>query len=64
MSTVSIAPRTGLASIKEAAAFLALSPGKLYLMINSGECPVKRFGRSVRVPWQWLQDQASAGSQQ
>lgn len=64
MSTVSIAPRTGLASIKEAAEYLALSPGKLYLMINSGQCPVKRFGRSVRVPWQWLHDQASADSRQ
>ncbi len=48
----------GLASIPVAAEFLSLSRNKLYQLINSGAVPSKRFGRSVRIPWQWLHQQA------
>jgi excisionase family DNA binding protein len=64
MSVVAAVPRLGLASITDAAAFLAVSRGKLYQMIHAGECPSKRFGRSVRIPWQWLHDQASMSEQE
>jgi excisionase family DNA binding protein len=53
-----IEPKTGLASIPNAAAFLSISVGKLYMMLNAGEIPCKRFGRSVRIPWAWLNQQA------
>lgn len=55
--TASLVPK-GLCSIPEAAKFLSISRGKVYLMINSGECPSKRFGKSVRIPWEWLLKQA------
>ena len=48
----------GLASIAEAAEYLSLSRNKLYQLINSGDVPSKRFGRSVRIPWEWLLQQA------
>ena len=48
----------GLASITVAAEFLSLSRNKLYQLVNSGEVPSRRFGRSVRSPWQWLHQQA------
>ena len=48
----------GLASITAAAEFLSLSRNKLYQLVNSGEVPSRRFGRSVRIPWQWLHQQA------
>jgi len=51
-------PPIGLAGITEAAEFLSVSRGKLYAMVNAGECPSKRFGKSVRVPWVWLLAQA------
>ena len=54
--------KTGLAPIPEAAKFLSISRGKMYLMINSGECPSKRFGKSVRIPWTWLLKQAEVAS--
>ena len=51
-------PQLGLAAIPVAAAFLSVSRGKMYAMVNAGECPSKRFGKSVRVPWSWLHAQA------
>lgn len=53
----------GLAAIPAAAKFLAVSKGKLYMMIQAGECPSRRFGRSVRVPWAWLYAQAEDDKQ-
>ncbi len=49
---------SGLASITAAAEFLSLSRNKLYQLVNSGEVPSRKFGRSVRIPWQWLYQQA------
>ncbi len=50
--------KQGLCPIVDAAAFLSISRGKMYAMINSGACPSKRFGKSVRIPWTWLHAQA------
>lgn len=30
----------------------------MYAMLNAGDCPSKRFGKSVRIPWTWLLKQA------
>jgi len=49
----------GLASIPAAAAFLSVSRSKIYSMMNAGECPSRRFGKSVRIPWVWLIQLAS-----
>jgi excisionase family DNA binding protein len=54
--------KTGLAPIPVSAAFLSISRGKMYAMVNSGECPSKRFGKSVRIPWAWLLQQAEVAS--
>lgn len=52
----------GLAAIPTAANFLSVSLGKMYAMANTGECPSKRFGKSVRIPWAWLYAQAEVQS--
>ena len=44
-------PTAGLASVREVASASSLSVGQIYAMINAGQLPSKRFGRSVRVPW-------------
>ena len=51
-------PQVGLAAIPAAATYLSISRGKLYMMLNAGEIPSKRFGKSVRIPWAWLHAQA------
>jgi len=61
MVTTSIVPQ-GLCSIPEAAKYLAVSRGKMYAMINANECPSKRFGKSVRIPWAWLHAKAEVKS--
>ena len=50
--------KVGLCSIPDAAEFLSVSRGKMYSMLNAGDCPSKRFGKSVRIPWVWLLAQA------
>ena len=59
MQTTQQASQIGLASIPAAAAFLSVSRSKLYSMMNAGQCPSRRFGKSVRIPWVWLIQQAS-----
>ncbi len=54
----------GLASIPVAAKFLSVSRGKMYQMINSGAAPSKRYGKSVRIPWKWLHEQAGVTDDQ
>ena len=44
-------PAGGLARIREVEATTGLGRSKLYHMIEVGELPVRRFGRSVRVAW-------------
>ncbi len=55
--------KQGLCSIPDAAAFLSISRGKLYMMLNAGEIPSKRFGKSVRIPWAWLHAQAEVSDE-
>ncbi len=43
----------------EAAVFLNLSRGMVFKQIAKGEIPARRFGKAVRVPWQWLHAQAA-----
>ncbi|MEJ7593023.1 MAG: helix-turn-helix domain-containing protein [Planctomycetaceae bacterium] len=49
-------PLGGNATIAETAAASGLSGSKIYLMINRGELPAQRHGRSVRVPWQAVRE--------
>lgn len=44
-------PLGGLATVNECVAATGISKSKLYDMIDTGELSVKRFGRSVRIPW-------------
>jgi len=44
-------PVGGLATVKEVVAATKLSKSAVYQMIGDAELPVKRFGKSVRVPW-------------
>jgi excisionase family DNA binding protein len=44
-------PISGLATVDEAAAAMALSRSQIYAMIQRGELQAKRFGRACRVPW-------------
>ncbi len=48
----------GLARIGEAAAWLGMAKPSVYALIQRGQIPAKRFGRAVRIPWQWLREQA------
>ena len=49
-------PISGLASVSEVALVSGLSVGLIYKMIHAGELEVRRFGRSVRVPWASLRE--------
>jgi excisionase family DNA binding protein len=48
----------GFALVREAAAFLRVSRSNLYLMMDSGDLPYARFGKSRRVPWRALREYA------
>lgn len=54
-------PLTGLASVAEVVAATSLSRSQIYNMIQRGDLRTKRFGRSVRVPWQLLRDEGILG---
>ena len=51
----------------EAARALGLGRSKVYAMAASGELPVVRFGRSVRIPLealqQWIKDRQQVGDE-
>ena len=55
-------PLSGLASVNEVVAATGLSRSQIYAMIQRGEIATKRFGRSVRVPWQLLRDEGILGN--
>lgn len=42
----------------EVAAMLGLSRSEVYRLIDRGEIPSSRFGRSVRVPRRWVEQRA------
>ncbi len=41
----------GLATVSEAAGFLAVSRSTLYLLMDSGQLPHCKIGRARRIPW-------------
>lgn len=43
----------------EVAALLGLSRSEVYRLIERGDIPSARFGRSVRVPRRWVEQQAA-----
>lgn len=43
---------------REVAALLGLARSEVYRLIARGEIPSVRFGRSVRVPRRWVEQQA------
>jgi len=53
--------RDGFASGDEAARFLGLSPAMITKLVAAGEIPHRRYGRSLRIPWSWLLNQAEVG---
>ena len=48
----------GFATKNEAVKFLGVSMTVMDGMIRRGEIDIRRFGRTVRIPWAWLHDQA------
>ncbi len=50
METLEMVGR-GLATVKEAAAYLRLSVAKLYLMMDRGQLAFVKLGRSRRINW-------------
>ena len=51
----------GLLTVKEAAAFLSISRSKLYELMDHGELPFVKIGRSRRVPRQAVVELAARG---
>ena len=49
--------RVGFATVKEAAAYLAVSRQYLYRLVQENRIPSSRIGSQRRVAWSWLYDQ-------
>jgi excisionase family DNA binding protein len=45
----------GLASVKQGAGYLGVSPAKLYEMMARGELPFVKLGKSRRIAWSALE---------
>jgi excisionase family DNA binding protein len=43
----------------EAGRFLRLSRAMIHKQIGEGQIPARRFGRAVRIPWDWLRAQTT-----
>ncbi len=50
--------KQGMASVQDAANYLAITRNTLYRLIKSGEVPHRILGKSIRVSWEWLYSQA------
>jgi excisionase family DNA binding protein len=50
----------GFATPVEAAKFLRLSKAMVHKLIGEGKMPACRYGRAVRIPWNWLRAQANS----
>ena len=50
---------TGFATPVEAAKFLRLSKAMIHKLIGEGTMPACRYGRAVRIPWNWLRAQTT-----
>jgi excisionase family DNA binding protein len=46
----------GFATVAEAAKFLGLCRAKVYQLMEQGELPFAKFGKSRRIPWRGLVD--------
>jgi excisionase family DNA binding protein len=46
--------RNGFASAEEAARFMGLSRAMITKLTAAGEMPHRRYGRALRIPWNWL----------
>lgn len=60
MVSVTEKPKQGLARIGEAAVFLSVSKSYMYKLVEAQAVPVRRIGNALRIPWAWLEKQASA----
>ena len=47
----------GFATTVEAAGFLRLTRQAVSQMVLAGKIPAVRFGRALRIPWDWLYEQ-------
>ena len=52
----------GLTTVPKAARFLSVSRNTLYALVNSGNVPHRKIGRSVRISWDWLYSQSDFSS--
>jgi excisionase family DNA binding protein len=55
-------PRAGFATVAEVAAFLKLSQSMVRSMVRTGQVPSRRFGTTVRIPWEWLHQEAASSA--
>ena len=46
----------GFANINEAAVFLRVSRATIYQLMESGELPFAKFGKSRRLPWKGIKE--------
>ncbi len=51
MTSVVDPSRNGLATVKEMAAYLGVSRSKVYQLMDQGELPYVKLGRSRRIRW-------------
>jgi excisionase family DNA binding protein len=51
----------GFAKLPEAGRFLGLSRATLYSLMNNGQLPFAKLGRSRRIPWRALKEWAARG---
>jgi excisionase family DNA binding protein len=58
MNTEPAEPTTndGLANIRQAEEFLAVSRSTLYVLMDKGDLPYAKIGKSRRIPWKALRD--------
>jgi excisionase family DNA binding protein len=46
----------GFANLFEASMYLRISRSAIYILMNAGELPFAKFGKSRRIPWEALRD--------
>ena len=51
-------------SLRETGAALGLGASLTYKLVQAGEIPSKRFGRTIRIPRAWVEAQAAASNAQ
>jgi excisionase family DNA binding protein len=49
-------PRSGCATVKEAAAYLGLSMAKVYQLMAAGQLPFVKLGKCRRITWKALDE--------